>query len=172
MAVPIPTTLDQIVLAVRTQLMAWPALSLPAERCLVTDPAKLTFHPEGDAYLWIWPDFESADLPVLFGAGRLDCRMAERIEVGIRSRFAVDESSSALAWLTDATLGHCPLRTAVWDALIQWLPTDAVGNALTVEPLVPARGARPRLDPAEKEWGESVLAFEATYILALTQSVQ
>lgn len=169
MATVIPTTLDVIVLAVQQQLMAW--LALPPERCVVTDPGKFTFHHEADSYLWVWPDFEVTNLPVLFGAGRLDARITERIEVGIRSRLATDEATSAALWLTDQVLGHCLTRNAVWDALLQWTPMDLQGNDLTVGPLVPGRGGRPKLGTDEREWGESIIAFDATYILKLTQGI-
>ncbi|MBV8086825.1 MAG: hypothetical protein JO247_18625, partial [Chloroflexi bacterium] len=160
------TGLAAIVLATQTQLQT--LLGWGPERVAVVDPAKLSFHPHGDAYLCLWVDLESYDRPILAGAGRGDTRATERLLVACRSRYAVDTATDATAWLTDGTLGHLALRLQVLNALVGWTPTDTgddSGNALTVQPLVPASGARPRLEPDEKEWGESILGFDATYEL-------
>lgn len=160
------TVQDGILAALQAQLVAW--LDWPAERVLIVDPDKLTFHPHGDQYLWLWPASESPDLPVFLGAGRYDFRETLRVEIGLRTRFGTDELTSDLFWMTDQTLGHGLARHKLWDALINFSPVDGNGNWLALAPVVPGQGGRPRMDDDEFQWGESVLGFEVLYDPALT----
>src|SRR5438445_6030753 len=118
----IPTSLDLLMLGVRTQLMT--ALSFPGERVLLCDPESLDFHPHGDQYVILWPDLEGNMLPDVAGSGRINCQMTDRFAVHVRTRFAVDESSQAVQWLTNASLGHIILRHKIWDALIDFQVRD------------------------------------------------
>lgn len=177
MATVLRVGLDTALLAVRAQLMA--SLGFPAERVLVCDPRALGVeHPHGDSYLWLWVNMQVPDRPRFEGAGRYDRRAVVRLEVGVRTRTALDESTSALAWATHPTLGHCALWLAVCNALDAFQPNDAAdptgasGNWLVTQPLVPAPGGRPTLAKEEKEWGETVLGYDMTIALNLDQTIQ
>lgn len=157
--------LSGILLAVQAQLQN--ALSWPRERVLIVDPAKLKFHPQGDAYLCLWPDTDFADVGVYLGAGRIDFRMARKLFVNLRTRTILDEPETSTAWMTDQTLGHGVAELSVWNALVEYFPVDAKGNQLSINALKPINGGRPKLDPKENEWGESALAFEVIYAPAI-----
>lgn len=179
-------------LAVQAQLMS--VTAFPAERVLICDPESMDFNPHGDQYLVLWPDAEPAMIGDVSGSGRINCQVTDRFFVYVRTRFAVDESSSALKWLTDSSLGHIALRHSVWNALIDFQAVDASNNIICF-PIWPSAGGRPwrgmqrfvskkatqrrvegkfapgQAAPKDKSWGESVLAFDVRYQLALDTSV-
>lgn len=167
-ATVIPTRLDIILLNIQQHLMS--SLSWVQQRVDIMDPDKLPVnkHPLGSNYLVLWPDVETPNIPIFQGAGRLDTRMTDRLNVHVRSAAALDEYASAQTWLTDPSLGHIFLRHQVWDALLNYLPTDSNSNLLTVNGLVPAPARKAKLEGEKKYWGESVLAFDVNYVLALT----
>lgn len=192
MAIHIKSRLDTIMLAIQAQLMI--VTTFPIERVLICDPESLDFNPHGDQYLILWPDSEPAVLPDVIGSGRINCQVTDRFAAYVRTRFAVDESSSALKWLTDASLGHIALRHKVWDALIDFQSVDGSDNILHF-PILPAAGTRMRRGtpshisraagqartaggtfapglkaPSDKGWGESILWFDVRYALDLTVS--
>lgn len=176
MSTVIRTDLATVLLAVRTHLVAF--LSWDPTRVLVVPPEKLTAPPHYDSYLWLWKAQDSLDYPRFQGAGRFDRRATVRLEVGIRSRLGTDEVSEAVDWLADPTgtgLGHLQLWLRVCDAMDCFIPDDVgdgTGNWLVTQPIVPAGGGRPRIDPREIDWGESVLAYDVSFALALNQAVQ
>lgn len=170
-ATVLPTRLDRVVLALQAQLES--ALGWPSERVLVVDPEKLSFDPQADQYVCLWPETGFPEVPILEGAGRLDARHTVRLGVLARTRYAVDEPSSSLHWLTNSSLGHLVLLHNLWDALLNYQPTDtgdSAGNWLVVAPLVPVQSSRPRGRKPQKEWGESTLTFQFTYLLDLNTS--
>lgn len=177
MATVIRTDLATVVLAVQARLVSW--LEWDPSRVKVVDPEKLrgtSVHP--DSYLWLWKAQDSPDYPRFQGAGRFDRRAKVRLEVGIRSRLGTDEVGTAEGWLADPTqtgLGHLQLWFQVSDALDCFAPTSDgtdEGDWLVTQPVVPLGGGKPRLDPHEFDWGESVLGFEVNFAMALDQSVQ
>lgn len=164
---PLPGTdaLSGILLAVQAQLQL--ALSWGIERVCLVDPAKLSFHPHGDSYVCVWPDTELANNGVYQGAGRLDFRLTRKLYVNLRTRAALDDSATSAVWMTDQTLGHGVGELGIWNALVEYMPVDSKGNQLSLAALTPVNGGKPRLDPEEKEWGETSFAFEVIYAPAI-----
>jgi len=100
------------------------------------------------------------------GAGRLAVTVVRPLLVTIRSRGWTDLADVAADnWLTNPALGHLQTEEAVLSALTDILPTDAAGNALTVEPLHLNPSMLPEKSPNDGvDWGQSRLAFEMRYI--------
>ncbi len=172
MATVLRSDLYKIVLAVQARLML--RLGWPAERVLVADPRKFVdsrgvpLHPQADQYLVIWlADQGHPDMPVYDGAGRWDTRMTVRLAITLRTRFFVDEVSSSLAWLTDASLGHLEAVGDILNALVEFTPTDTAddtGNWHCVQGLNPAPVGAPEQEAKrDPEWGSSVIGFIAVY---------
>lgn len=175
MATVIRSDLRNIVLAWQAQLVL--RLGWPAERVLVADPNQFTdprgtpLHPQGDQYLLLWISDQSPDMPVFEGGGRFDTRLTVRFSVTLYTRFGVDEVSSSLAWLTDASLGHLAALGAVQNALVGFAPEDAGNDWLCTQGINPAPVGPPRREKArDPEWGVSTLGFVAVYELNLDQT--
>ena len=104
--------------------------------------------------------------------GRLATRCVRPIEVRPRTRLALDVGGYADIWLTDPALGHLQLEELIFNALEQFEPADASGNWLVTEPmrLIPSvRPVIPEVPPqTPREWGDSRLTFEVSYLLALS----
>jgi hypothetical protein len=103
----------------------------------------------------------------LDGGGRVTCHLTERLEVGVRTRLALDDAGSARVWLTHATLGHLRLRNLVLDALVHFIPEDADGDALTTSEIKLSPAQPPKAEGRAKQpvnWGEERLAFEVSYL--------
>jgi hypothetical protein len=178
MATVIRATPGPIFLACQAQLVH--QLGWPLERVLIADPRVVLDHPEADQYLLLWLVDGIPDLPCFEGGGRVDFRVAMRLSVTLRTRYAVDEATSHLAWLTDTGLGHAVALFNIHNALVAYQPTDNyaqdlsgnTGNWLCVEPIKPAPVGRLGIEPKRPEWGESVLGFVATFEAAVDQSRQ
>jgi hypothetical protein len=164
------TRIDPILLAIQQQIMA--VTGFPAERALIVDPEDLPFKPQGDQFCCTWLMDGDWDLPILEGGGRVDARLRETVAVTLYTRFGTDVATSGLSWLTDASLGHAFWRHQILDALVLFQPTDANGNWLCSQPLVPRSTRRPRRERDEKNWGSSTVAFLVEYEAALSQSYQ
>ncbi len=174
---PLPTRLDIIFLAIQAQLML--ILDWPAERVLIMDPDDLPSIPQADAFLCAWPYDETPHELTTDPNGRVYPRFLARCGVQVFTRTIIDETTSALGWLTDATLGHIVARHQVYDALYIFQPEDAdTGRAITNCPIHPRLATTPRRGfpnqkrSETKEWGHSRLQFIADYQLDIDQSRQ
>lgn len=178
------TTPGPIFLACQAALMA--KTGWPAERVIIVDPELFPGHTQAEQYVTLWLAHQTPNMATFEGGGRCDTRYTMEIEATLYTRYAVDEASSDLAWLTDASLGHFAAGTLILDAMIAFQPTDnyatdltgATGNWLCTEPIKPAPISRPlkrqkrvkgRGDP---DWGASRFSFQAVYMPALTQTQQ
>jgi hypothetical protein len=164
----IRTKLSAILPLIRQRLMD--VLQLRPEAVIETAEDDLPPDPLGDQYLWLRPRDQGPNLPVIDGGGRIDARMNRTIAVTLRTRYAADEGTSNLAWLTDATYGHLDKEHAIYDALLNFQPTDLAGNWLVTQPLKPRGGTNPKKDAKAKEWGQSTVDFEVSYEMDLNQS--
>lgn len=171
MAEPIRTNLATVLLAIRDELVF--RLNWPEERVLLLDPDEVELPlTQGDQFLCLWFDGESADGPIFEGAGRVDTREDVRLVVALYTRLAADERGSARAWLTGPALGHLAARHKILDALLCFQPEDEDENVLTFEPIHPAPLSKPHRDKKQTGWGESRLGFALGYLLDLDQSRQ
>ena len=169
-------------LPIQAQLMS--VLGFPAERVLIA-PLEVfnDYYPQGDQFVAIWPRDEHPDIPNYNGAGRINMEATVVIDVTLRTRYAVDETTSRLAWLTDTGLGHLIARAGIWNALVAFQPTDNgdltgnSGNWLCVQPIGPLVGRTPNAGakvkpPPPPGWGSSTVSFELKYQMLLNQAQQ
>ena len=105
------------------------------------------------------------------GAGRRAMVVTRRFRVYLYVRSGVDAYGDDTEALTGDTSGLSDREEAVLEALVHFVPADAAGTALTVEPLHPVDSADgPPERPPENEDGlvRSHLDFEVTYLLRVT----
>ena len=168
MATVLPTTLDVIYLNIQAWLIR--QLELQPMQVLLMDPEALPAHQHPSnpqMYLMLWPAPESANAPIFRGAGRLDTRFLERFEVTIRTRTALDDYKEKQIWLADPNIGHLRLRSQIWNALVEYTPTDDEENMLTDGPLEPAQSRTPKMTDTKHYWGQSAVGLQFWYIAAL-----
>ncbi len=164
MTLPIYTDLRTIMGAAQTWLTT--SLDWTPERVIVNDPAFVkNFNAE--QYVIIW--FAGSRI-TMRGGGRADTLEDIDLSFTLRTRYAVDDATSGLAWLTDAEAGHSTERHQILDALSDHVlkDHDPDGNWLTVRGLLPKGSPRIQRSKPDSSWGESVLTFSAQYRLAFT----
>lgn len=107
--------------------------------------------------------------------GRLSTRLVRPVEVRPRTRLALDVGGYSDLWLTDPNLGHLQLEELIFNALEQFEPADTNGNWLVTEPIRLIPSVRPVIPEAPpqtpREWGDSRLTYEVSYLLALNPSI-
>lgn len=144
--------------------------------CFLSQLEEMPFDGMADQYLWLRVEDDADELPILQGAGRIDCREDQTVSVTVRTRSGLDQPQQDLyrltGSLTDATLGHLYMVHLVKDALVTFFPADSQGNLYAVAPLEPRPNRRPRRDKKQTEWLEKTLLFSFSYILDLDQSYQ
>lgn len=141
----------------------------PEERVRIFDPDLAVMPPpQADQVIHVWLE---AGTPTdnYLGSGRIDHRVKTRIVVQVATRYAVDEDDSLEQWLIGQQLGHLSILGAVDNALIEWFPEDAQGNALTTHPIEPSTTPKPQPDKKEPGWGYTRLSYLATRIVPLDQ---
>ncbi len=164
MTQPIYTDLRTVMGAAQDWLAS--ALGWTIERVVVNDPDVMKTHYQAEQYVIIW--FASSKI-TMKGGGRADTWEDIDLTFTLRTRYAVDDPTSGLLWLTDAAQGHATVRHQILDALSDHVlkDVDPDGNWLTVRGLLPKGSPRIKRT-ADKSWGESVLVFSAQYRLSLT----
>jgi len=165
------SSLDLIVLAVRDQLAT--ILREDTSHVRIVDGDEEFEDTVAEQYLCLWPGDEGPVDAIVMGGGRVDGRLAAMLKVWVRTRNALDATGDAESWLTDPQRGHLAFRAAIWDALLIFLPVDANGNGLCVQPLWPGRATSPRRRKKNDiEWGESLMTFTAIYEASVDQGMQ
>lgn len=169
MPTAVPTTMDVLLPLLLDRLAS--ATGLPPEQVnpwIGEDSPRLTGHQD---LVVVLRGF-SPDQGWIQGGGRASPLVRERVEVRVRTRLAVDPVGSAKSWLIDQALGHLRVRTAVIDALLDWLPVDEDDNCLVASEVILDAEAGPRTSnrpAAPVDWGEERLNFVFPYIHAVSQ---
>lgn len=162
------TGFSPILQAIQAQLIA--VTGLPRERVNSSAwDATPEFQGDQDLILHVGnPSPVGADQD---SKGRLATRMVRPVEARPRTRLALDVGGYADLWLTDPAKGHLQLEEAVFNALEQFFPADGQGNWLVTEGLRLVPSVRPVIPEAPpqtpREWGDSRLTFEVSYLIAL-----
>lgn len=137
----------------------------------------------GDQDIIIRPGSPTPDDGFIQGSGRTASVVSRQIYIAIRTRFAVDISNSDERWLLDPTYGHLAREEQLINLLhLRWIK-DASNNDLLIQPL---RMTKPVTDfvghsqegytrgsnekDSQKQYGISLLAFEAAYMLGVTSN--
>lgn len=158
-------------------------LRLTPEKVLLVARSDIP-HFTGDQDIIIRPGSPTPDDGFIQGSGRNASVVSRQIYIAIRTRFGVDISNSDERWLLDPTFGHLAREEQIINLLhLRWL-RDSSNNDLLVQPL---RMTKPVTDfvghsqegytrganekDSQKQYGISLLAFEATYMLGVTNNV-
>lgn len=176
MAAIVATNLDVILAAIQARIIDW--LDWPDERVIVDARADAhhdqTGPTQAEQYVRLQVKARTPDQPSYQGRGRIYPKIFAAITCILRTRVNLDPSQSDQIALTlaatddDPARGHLPVEHQVWDALVGFYPEDADGNWLLSEPIEPRTGSAPLKPP--KEWMQSVLDFNISFLLALDQS--
>lgn len=168
MATQVATTPDVLLLAVQTQVIAF--TGLPNERVVIDaredDEDVEIAQAEQYVVLRVETGLIVADNTV--SAGRFCVIERLNFSATLWTRLVLDESTRGDLLMTSASLGHLKQRANLYDALIDFLPTDSSSNALASEPIKPARSGRPRRPRNRAGWARSALDFVMPYQLLLT----
>lgn len=155
---PLRSQFGAILLAIRARLAT--TLSLPEETVKLigrnnTQAPKLTSQQD----VLVRP----SRFPVVEKAGRIDTRFVRTIYIFPRVQLMLDEVDRDEVFLTGEQ-GIFGVEEAIANALCEWFPVDSAQNQLTIHGLKLANGSEPDKDmPTDPMWGDSCLAFEATY---------
>lgn len=167
-----PTSLADVLLAIQARLVDW--LGWDEARVLIdarTDADHDRAAPTlAEQYVRLAVKARTPDDASVEGRGRVYPLARAMLSCTLRTRVLTDKATADRAALTADGRGHLRAEELIWDALTNFYPTDAEGNWLVAEPLKPRQGASPLRPP--KEWTQSVLDFQVSYLWDLTQSYQ
>lgn len=171
MAVPIPTNISTLLIAIRAQLAGWTAVGIDISRIRLS-AVEDTPHTDAPNDIVLVPDSERKD-PKSLGSGRVELRVRRYISVILRTRCALDPINEDTQWLTNPDFGHFQVEDAIVDSMFLFQPVDGIGNALTFEPIIWMHIDRSHRGRAERanDYGFSKIIFDVPYIRTLTQSL-
>lgn len=140
-------------------------------------PAQAMPHLVGDRDLIIRVRGFSVGDGNILGAGRSNTTIKRLIDIVLRDRMAVDQSSADLQWLTKEGLGHLDGEDQIIDAMQMWLGNDAENELLLVgegEPvrIVGGADAAREFGSGDGKWGSSAITLEVVYRQEMDQEVQ
>lgn len=168
----IPTDMATVLQAIQDRLVAW--LEWPEVRVIIdarTDrDHEMAGPPQAEQYLRLQIKNRSLVQETVEARGRIQPFMKATISVVVRTRVNLDTVISDESALTVASRGHLPAEHLVWDALICFQPMDEEENWLVTEPIKPRGGNTPNKSP--KDWMQSVIDFDITFPMDLTQTYQ
>lgn len=174
---PIPSNISTILVAIRAQLAGWTPIGIDISRIRPSTIAD-TQHTDAPKEILLVPESERKD-PKTLGAGRTELRMRRYLNVVLRTRCGLDPGNEDTQWLTNAStdplvesLGHFAVEDAIVDSMFLFQPEDALGNALTYEPIIFMAVERPTRTHADRasDYGYSYIRFDVPYIRTLTTS--
>lgn len=170
MATVLRTPIRDIFLNVKATLMT--GTGLGSDR--VTIVAKPNIQSVADKEIQIWPSNATVDEAWEFGSGRRSCPIARNLNILCRDRVALDPTNESQVLLTDQNLGLFVLEEQVINALLEYLPVDRQGNALTTAPIKflgqPAETAEHEEWANNLGWGDSWLVFQLVYQFSAVQN--
>jgi len=109
---------------------------------------------------------------IVDGGGRIDAVERVTLEVGILSRCDLDDLPQDTERLTNTSLGHYQLRSAVVDALQINLMEDVNYNMPVIEPIRVLTRTMPHRHPLDNSWAVSTVTLDMPYMALVDQSRQ
>lgn len=160
-----PATCREILLAIRTRLVAATSLDDAQVGVFAGDPEDAPHHLAGQDVL-LCPREEPIGEGDA-GGGRYTGLRVRHLDIAVRTRLWVDNPDSDLARLTDVSLGHFVVEDLVADALHLWLPVAAADEPGDLDgiamPLECGTFSAPRRSHSAKGWVISTLAVTFAY---------
>lgn len=172
MAQPIRSTIPALLLNLQAVLMA--DLGLGQERVIIDTENDETddTHYQAEQVVFIRKGSQTPERGHV-GLGRVWAAERVRMAFTLYTRCALDDPPGFQVGLTDPILGHEVWTFRMRDVLSSWQPTDAAGNWLVQEPLIPAGGTGPTSRmKADWTWARSTLWYIMIYAPALDQAYQ
>lgn len=161
-----PASLLSILPAIQAQVIA--VTGLPPEKVsFAARDLEPRFRGDQDCYIRLLNP--SPEQGFEHGSGRTCIILSRPLVVTLRTRYQVDTSDVQNLWLLDPTYGHLAKEEALFNGLVNFVPTDSSGNWLTSEVLHPLPTPPEVMadKPQGKGWGESHLTFELKYQVLL-----
>lgn len=178
----VKTKLSAIFRAIRARIVE--KANIPIERVHASLRMNPPTHTPAPDYVTILPLTQTADKAMVEGGGRYTKLFTGRMNVYVRWQVMLDEAYMDDVALTgveggeggegpaaafgDPTIGVMDKIDAIEDALEMFLPEDAAGNGILVEPMRQVFVGEPHKNYEANEWGDVVTEWEIKYWRDLT----